>query len=72
LPKYIETLKFFCYLYPKKNYNEKTQVFYSGEGVKKSFWVKKTTALSCRIACVLYIKGNPHFSTKINHKVDLE
>jgi len=54
MPKYIATLKFFCYLFPKKSYNK-----------KNFFWVKKTTALSSIFACVLYIKSNPHFCTNI-------
>jgi len=46
MPKYIVTLKFFCYLFPKKNYNEKTPViFYPGEGVKKNFLGKKKILL---------------------------
>jgi len=29
MPKYIVTLKFFCYLFPKKKYNKKTLVFFT-------------------------------------------
>jgi len=54
MPKYIITLKFFCYLFPKKNYNKKTF----------SVW-KKTIAISSRFACVLYTKSNPYFCTNI-------
>jgi len=65
MPKYIVTFKFFCYLFPKKNYNKKTLVFfYLGERVNKLFPGKKT-AFSSRFGCILYIKSSPHFCTNI-------
>jgi len=72
MPKYIVTLKIVFYLIPKKNYNEKTLVvFYPGKGVKKHFLGKKTTVLSSRFACVLYIKSNPHLAQTFSHNIDL-
>jgi len=78
MPKYIVTWKVFSSLFPMKNYNKKTLVFfnykkklffYPGEGVKKNFsWVKKTTAFSSIVSCILYIKSNPHFSQVINQR----
>ena len=37
MPKYIVTLKFFCYLFPKKNNKKALVFFHPGERVKKSF-----------------------------------
>jgi len=34
-------IEIFWFLFPKKNYNEKTLVFYPGKGAKNIFWVKK-------------------------------
>jgi len=36
MPKYIATLKFFCYVFPKKKYSEK-QVFLPRQKGKKTF-----------------------------------
>jgi len=72
MSKYIVTLKFFGYLFPKKNYNEKTLVFYPGKGAKKYFLGKKTTALSSRVDHVLNIERNPHFAQVYHNNVDLQ
>jgi len=75
MPKYIATLKFCCYLFPKKNCNKKnTSFFYPGEGVKtKFFWVKKKLLLFHPDLLVLCTLKVVHiFAQTFSHNVDLQ
>jgi len=73
MPKYIVTLKFFCYLFPKKDSNEKTLVFYPGKRVKKNFfWVKKLLLFHPLLTMFYTLKVIHIFAQVFNHNVDLQ
>ena len=74
MPKYIVTLKYFCYLNPKKDSNKKTLVFLPRrKGKENFFWVTKTaSSLSSTFDCVLYMKVIHIFAQVFNHNVELQ
>jgi len=53
MPKYIVTLKFFCYLFPKKNYNKKTLVFLPRQRGHNAFMQKQEITMITSVQAVL-------------------
>jgi len=73
MPKYIVTLKFFCYLFPKKNYNKKTLVFLPRQrGKKNLFWVKKLLLFHPDLLVFCALKVIHIFAQTFSHNVDLQ
>jgi len=73
MPKYIVTLKFVCYLLPKKNYNKIALVFLPKRRGKKTFsGLKKLLLFHPDLLVFCTLKVIHIFAETFSHNVDLQ
>ena len=66
-------IEIFCYLFPKKNYNKKTLVFFTQEkGQKKLFLGKKTLHFHPDFPVFCTLKVIHTFAQTFSHNIDLQ